>query len=104
MRVTSTGRSNKIIRDNLCYIDNCGKKIEIRIPYVPEYNSDEIENIAAFLSGLKNITKVKVLPYHNYAGSKYEALGMENTLPKKLPDKEEIRKAENLFVSRLSKE
>ena len=30
-----TGQSNKQILDNLKYIDDCGKNIEIRIPYVP---------------------------------------------------------------------
>lgn len=40
---------------------------------------------------------VNVLPYHNFAGSKYEALGMENTLPKKLPTEEEIATAQAKF-------
>ncbi|MBR4060168.1 MAG: glycyl-radical enzyme activating protein [Lachnospiraceae bacterium] len=97
VHIKCTGQSNKIILENLRYIDRCGKKIEIRIPYVPDYNSVEIEEIARFLSGLKNVTKVKVLPYHNYAGSKYEALGMENTLPEKIPDKEVIDKVEKLM-------
>ena len=74
-----------------------GKKIEIRIPYVPEYNSNQIKKIAEFLKQLKNIKAVKVLPYHNYAGSKYAALGMENTLPQILPTEEEIKKAEDLL-------
>ena len=37
------------------------------------------------------MTNVRVLPYHNYAGSKYKALGMENSLPERLPHP--IRKA-----------
>lgn len=92
-----TGQSNKIILENLRYINDCGKKIEIRIPYVPDYNSEEMEEIAGFLSGLTNVTKVKVLPYHNYAGSKYEALDMENTLPEKVPVKEELELARNIL-------
>ena len=92
-----TGKSNKIILENLKYLDECGKKIEIRIPFVPEYNKDQIEKISAFLKELKNITKVRILPYHNYAGSKYEALSMENTLPKTLPTDEEMRSAEKFF-------
>ena len=51
-----------------------------------------------FLKGLKNIKAVKVLPYHNYAGSKYAALDMENTLPKILLTREEIKKVENMLV------
>lgn len=97
VHIKCTGQSNKIILENLKYLDDKGCKIEIRIPYVPEYNDDQIPKIAEFLSGLKNITKVRVLPYHSYAGSKYEALGMENTLPAKLPTDEEIKAAEKYF-------
>ena len=97
VHIKCTGHSNKIITDNLRYIDNCGKRTEIRIPYVPGYNDDQIPKIAEFLKGLKNVTKVRVLPYHNYAGTKYKALGMKNTLPEKMPCEEEIKKAERIF-------
>ena len=93
-----TGKGNEDILDNLRYIDSCAKAIEIRIPYVPELNAWEVEKIAEFLKGFENITRVRVLPYHNYAGSKYDALEMENTLPKLLPTDEEIRAAEQLFT------
>lgn len=98
VHIKCTGKSNKIILDNLKYIDSLGKKIEIRIPFVPEYNSNQIKKIAEFLRTLKNIKAVKVLPYHNYAGSKYAALNMENTLPQILPTEEEIKKAEEMLV------
>jgi len=91
VHIKCTGHSNKIILENLKYIDGCGKQTEIRIPYVPEYNSDQIEKLAEVIKKLKNLTKVRVLPYHNYAGSKYKALGMENTLPEVLPDDEDIK-------------
>jgi pyruvate-formate lyase-activating enzyme len=52
-----------------------------------------MEKIARFLAPLRHITKIRVLPYHNYAGSKYEALSMENNLPDKLPTDDEIIKA-----------
>ena len=94
VHIKCTGQSNEVILENLKYLDGCGKNIEIRIPYVPEFNHDQIEKIAEFLKELKNITKVRVLPYHNYAGSKYEALNMKNTLPKILPMHNEITTAE----------
>lgn len=93
VHIRCTGQSNQVILENLRYIDEAGKKIEIRIPYVPEYNDTQIEKIADFIAELKNITRVKVLPYHNYAGSKYRALQMENTLPVRLPREEEIQTA-----------
>lgn len=94
VHIKCTGQSNKIILDNLIYLDSCGAKSEIRIPFVPSYNAAQIKKIAAFLSMLKNIVRVRVLPYHNYARSKYDALNTENTLPPLLPTDEEINKAE----------
>ena len=90
VHIKCTGQSNKLILENLQYLDDCGKDIEVRIPYVPEYNADQMEKIGNFLCGLKHLTGVRVLPYHNYAGSKYEALGMENTLPVVLPKEQEM--------------
>ncbi len=84
--VKCTGHSNQKILKNLKYIDASGKQIEIRIPYVPKYNSDQIVKIAEFIKELKNVTKVRLLPYHNYAGSKYNALDMKNTLPRSVFD------------------
>lgn len=92
-----TGKDNKIILENLLYIDGCGKNIQIRYPYVPDFNDGEAEKISEFVKKLKNVTKVEVLPYHNYAKSKYTSLGMENTLPEKLSDKSEIQKVQSLF-------
>jgi len=99
VHIKCTGQSNRRILENLKYIDAAGKKTEIRYPYVPVYNSGEAESIAEFVSSLKNVTGVRVLPYHNYAGSKYLSLGMKNTLPGKLPDGEEIKSIEKLFKS-----
>ncbi|MBQ3075914.1 MAG: glycyl-radical enzyme activating protein [Clostridia bacterium] len=92
-----TGRSNKRILANLSYLDSVGASLEIRIPYVPGYNSDQMEKLCAFLKPLNNVKKVKVLPYHNYAGSKYTSLEMENTLPDRLPTEEEVGQAQALF-------
>ena len=97
VHIKCTGHSNKIILDNLKYIDSCNKNIEIRIPYVPMFNDGEMEKISEFLKDIKNVKKVRVLPYHNYAGSKYEALGIANNLPPKLPTDEEIILAQELF-------
>ena len=92
-----TGQSNRIILENLRYLDACGCKIEIRIPFVPDRNDGEIPAIADFLKSLKHIVRVRVLPYHSYASSKYAALGIENTLPARLPTEEELRAAEGYF-------
>ena len=93
VHIKCTGQSNEVILENLKYLDGCGKKIEIRIPYVPKYNDDQMEKMGEFLSKLNNVVKVRVLPYHNYAGSKYKSLNMKITLPEILPTDEEIKSA-----------
>ena len=92
-----TGVSNRLILDNLKYLDSINKNIEIRIPYVPDFNSDQIGKIAKFLSELKNIKKVRVLPYHNYAASKYTALGIKNILPTIVPTATETENIRKLY-------
>ena len=76
-----TGKDNRLILDNLKFLCDEGCKIEIRYPLVIGYNDFECENIAKYLSGLRGIIKVKVLQYHRFSASRYEALGMLNTLP-----------------------
>lgn len=100
VHIRCTGQSNRIILDNLQYLDSIGKHIEIRIPYVPGWNDDQIEKIRAFLSDFHTIPQVKVLPYHNYAGSKYEALGLANTLPAVLPSAAEIERAKYILLDK----
>ena len=92
-----TGHTNELILENIKFIDSLGKKIEVRIPFVPGFNSEETLKMRDFLKTLKNVTAVKVLSYHNYASSKYDALGMENTLPETTPTEEEVKKAQEIF-------
>ena len=95
VHIRCTGKSNKQILENLRWLDEVGARIEVRIPFVPEYNDREIGKIAAFLSELKNVTGVRILPYHNYAGAKYDSLCMDKNLPERLPTNEEIKAAED---------
>ena len=85
-----TGVDNRVILENLRYLDEKGCKIEIRIPFVPEFNDGEKEKMLSLLSELKNLVRVRVLPYHKYAGGKYAALGLVNTLPENTPTDAEI--------------
>ena len=92
-----TGKTNELILENLKYIDSCGKNIEIRIPYVPGYNSGEIEGISELLSGLKNVKAIRVLPYHKYAEAKYLSLELLDLSPRNLPTKAEIERAKGII-------
>ena len=91
------GQDNETILNNLLYLDSLGCKTEVRIPYVPEYNDKEIEKIGEFLSKLNNLTKVRLLAYHSYAGTKYKSLDLENTLPQKHPSQEELAVAKTVL-------
>lgn len=95
-----TGQENAVILENLKYLDTMGKRIWIRIPLVPGCNDDQLPAIQEFLLSLSHVEQVTVLPYHNYAASKYAALGMENTLPATLPTDEQVAAAQQLFANR----
>lgn len=94
-----TGRSCRVILDNLRWLDGQGAKTEIRIPYVPDWNDTQMEKLRDVIAELKNVTQVKVLAYHDFAGSKYRALELENTLPARRPDPREVAAAQALFCT-----
>ena len=94
-----TGQANGLILDNLKYLDSLGKNIEIRILLVPDYNSSEIEKLAEFISTLNSVRGIRLLPYHFYGRTKYRALGMELTLPKRIPTEEEMESARSTLRS-----
>lgn len=74
-----TGIGNDLILQNLRSLSEIGKHIHVRIPFIVDYNHDQIEDIAEILKPL-NITKVELLPYHKLGNSKYTSLGIKNEL------------------------
>ncbi len=78
-----TGAGNELILENLTRLSDAGKRIEVRMPFVPGCNADDdtVRRIGEKLGGLR-IERMKVLPYHSLARSKYQALGMEDTMPR----------------------
>ena len=72
-----TGVDNGDILDNLARIDERGKRIEIRIPFVPPLNENTPEAMLPVLRSLKNLVGVKILPYHDFAIAKYAALCLD---------------------------
>ena len=98
VHIRCTGQSNRLILDNLRYLDALGKTTQIRIPYVPGWNDDQMEKLRDILTGLKHVDEIRVLGYHNYAGSKYDALSIPNTLPLTLPAPEELDRARAVFA------
>ena len=82
-----TGASNRLILENLRRISAAGKEFEIRIPVVPGVNDTEemFQAAAAFLRDLPGLRAVKLLPYHDFARSKYTAVGRCDTMPHAAP-------------------
>ncbi|MBO5913694.1 MAG: glycyl-radical enzyme activating protein [Clostridia bacterium] len=76
-----TGQDNALILENLKFLVDMGCNIEVRYPLVKGFNDGECEKIGKLLQELKYPFKIKVLQYHRFAASRYEALGMQNTLP-----------------------
>ena len=97
-----TGQYNDIILENIRYLSSLGKAMEIRIQFVPNQNSAEIEKIAEFLKDIKTVKGVRVLPYHNLSGTKYDSLDISYTLSNDTtppPEKDEVENARKILES-----
>ena len=73
-----TGVGNERILRNLNLLTKMGQEIWLRIPVVPDFNFAEDFHIrcASFLSNLPGkITRVDLLPFHNWCEDKYSWLG-----------------------------
>jgi pyruvate formate lyase activating enzyme len=77
-----TGVPNELIHENLKRMDEIDQTYIIRVPLIPECNDskEDIEDMARFLSMLKNIKYIELLPYHQFGISKYGQLGIEYRL------------------------
>lgn len=90
--IRATGQSNRQILDNFRALDAYDCNVEVRIPFVPEYNGDQMEKIGSFLQPLRCVKLVKLLPYHSYGNAKYAPVGKTaKEIP--LPEDEEIAQA-----------
>ena len=78
-----TGVPNERILSNLKHLSETGKKIEIRMPIVPGLNDadSDLASAGEFLSGLSNLSGVRLLAYHSFARSKYASVGHADTMP-----------------------
>ncbi len=74
LHIQYTGMSNLNIIQNLEWLLEREKKVEIRIPLIPTINDNQIYGIGELLQSFHFSGTIKVLPYHNYAISKYNSL------------------------------
>jgi len=76
------GASNQRTLKNLVALAERDVPMEIRLPLIPGFNTDEdsLQAIGRFLAGLPNVSGVRLLPYHP-ARSKFEAVGKATPMP-----------------------
>jgi len=98
----ATGKSNKLILDNLVKLSGLDKPIVIRIPLIPDFNNNayNMERTAKFLKKLNNIKYVELMPYRRLGINKYKMLNREYGLNYvKTPSEEKIKYFYNIFTS-----
>ncbi len=95
-----TGKSNKDTLDFAKYLSENNIPAWIRQVLIPTITDDENDllKLKDFISTLKNIEKVELLPYHDMGKFKWTNLGYEYPLKDILPATEEdIQKAKNIL-------
>ena len=80
--VRLTGVSNEPVLRNARRIARYAIPVIIRVPIIPGYTDSQsnIESIARFAAGLRTVTQIELLPYHQLGERKYEWLGREYPL------------------------
>jgi pyruvate formate lyase activating enzyme len=97
-----TSVSNKLIQGNLVWLSELGIKINIRIPLIPGIvdTKENVKNIGQFISTLRNINEIELLPFNKIGESKYERLNCKNKLSKlSSHSKHELDQLKNIFLS-----
>lgn len=96
--INLTGVSNKKELEFANYLSSINKPMWIRQVLVPGYTDDEQDliNLKKFISILKSVEKIEILPYHDLGKFKWEQLGETYPL-------ENVRTANNDDVKRAKK-
>jgi pyruvate formate lyase activating enzyme len=78
--IAFTGRSNRLILENLKRLAARGNKLVVRIPVVPGINDDtqNIRDTAGFLRSLDGISEISLLPYHRMGRNKSKGIEKES--------------------------
>lgn len=79
-----TGKSNKIILENVRNLKKNGKEVILRIPLIPGVNDGkEFERICEFAKELDSHQELHILPFHQIGAPKYEEFGIHYELKEK---------------------
>lgn len=86
-----TGCDNRLILDNFRKLLKTEASIWVRVPFIPGANDGEMPAIAAYLKEFAgDRISLEVIPFHNYAGNKYQSLGMCYEFEDKAPPENEV--------------
>ncbi|MBQ8320400.1 MAG: pyruvate formate lyase-activating protein [Clostridia bacterium] len=102
-----TGQSNAHTLAFAKFLSDNGKKIWIRHVLVPGYTDDDgaLKRLSAFISTLKTVEKVEVLPYHTMGEVKYGKLGYQYPLAGvQPPEKERVENAKRILCEGMGHE
>jgi pyruvate formate lyase activating enzyme len=85
-----TGADNEIIKSNMLKLGEAGARINARMPFIPGVNTDEanIRATGEFLSRVKGVELLSILPYHAAAADKHKRWGMKFKLAETYPPTE----------------
>jgi pyruvate formate lyase activating enzyme len=86
---------NEIIKSNVLKLGEAGARINARMPFIPGVNSDwaNIRATGEFLSRVKGVELLSILPYHAAAADKHKRWGMEFKLADAYPPTENALKS-----------
>lgn len=95
-----TGHGNENILEMARYLSDHGKDMWIRHVLVPNLTDEKegLKELYRFISTLKTVKRVEILPYHTMGVFKYDKLGIKYPLEGvPTPTEEEVKRAEELL-------
>ena len=98
--INLTGVSNKKELEFAKYLSNINKPMWIRQVLVPGYTDDEqdLVKLKEFISTLKSVEKVEILPYHDLGKFKWEQLGEIYPLEKvRTANNDDVKRAKEIL-------
>ena len=98
--INLTGVSNKKELEFARYLSNINKPMWIRQVLVPGYTDDEQDliKLREFISTLKSVKKVEILPYHDLGKFKWEQLGEIYPLEKvRTANNDDVKRAKEIL-------
>ncbi len=97
-----TGKHNSVILENFHKLDSSGIPYMVRIPVIPGVNDneEEVQALSKFISSLKNMQKLELLPFHSMGSFKYTNLEIDNPME----NTEDLSKERLEYVEKILKQ